>query len=143
MRRAAISLISITQLLGSSLSNVRRETIVNTFRIAVIIDEESEIVKIVNGTRYRFKGWYLNPDDPKASESPAAVQLTAESPAEITFYAVWGEYIDMPFTVHYETFGVEEIPSRTIMESALENGGQLEEVPAPPAGSGLLIWWSC
>lgn len=104
------------------------------------VDEESEIVKIVNGTRYRFKGWYLNPDDPKASESPAAVQLTAESPAEITFYAVWGEYIDMPFTVHYETFGVEEIPSRTIMESALENGGQLEEVPAPPAGSGITEW---
>ena len=46
----------------------------------------------------------------------------------------------MPFTVHYETFGVEEIPSRTIMESALENGGQLEEVPAPPAGSGITEW---
>lgn len=104
------------------------------------VDEENEIVKIENGTRYRFKGWYLNPDDPKASESPAAVQLTADSPAEITFYAVWGEYIDMPFTVHYETFGVEEIPSRTIMESALENGGTLEEVPAPPAGSGITEW---
>lgn len=104
------------------------------------VAEESGIVKIVNGTRYRFKGWYLNPDDPKASESPAAVQLTAESPAEITFYAVWGEYIDMPFTVHYETFGIEEIPSRTIMESALEKGGKLEQVPAPPAGSGITEW---
>ena len=104
------------------------------------VDEESEIVKIENGTRYRFKGWYLHPDDPKASESPAAVQLTADSPAEITFYAVWGEYIDMPFTVHYETFGVEEIPSRTIMESALENNGKLEQVPAPPAGSGITEW---
>ena len=104
------------------------------------VAEESGIVKIVNGTRYRFKGWYLNPDDPKASESPGAVQLTADSPAEITFYAVWGEYIDMPFTVHYETFGVEEIPPRTIMESALENGGKLEEVPAPPAGSGITEW---
>ena len=104
------------------------------------VDEESEIVKIENGTRYRFKGWYLNPDDPKASESPAAVQLTADSPAEITFYAVWGEYIDMPFTVHYETFGVEEIPSKTIMESALENNGKLEQVPAPPAGSGITEW---
>lgn len=46
----------------------------------------------------------------------------------------------MPFTVHYETFGVEEIPSRTIMESALENGGKLEQVPAPPAGSGITEW---
>lgn len=36
------------------------------------VDEEREIVKIENGTRYRFKGWYLNPNDPKASESPAA-----------------------------------------------------------------------
>ena len=104
------------------------------------VAEESGIVKIVNGTRYRFKGWYLNPDDPKASESPGAVQLTADSPAEITFYAVWGEYIDMPFTVHYETFGVEEIPPRTIMESALENGGTLEQVPAPPEGSGITEW---